>query len=505
MSLADVLRQDVTNGEVAGAGLALALVVALRLLLPEANRRLLRQPALFLIAHLIVLTVGRVFPGEGPAHRAVLVIALLLLLASIGRSSVLLVLDVAFGRRMARPLPKIIRDLTQGVVYVAVGLAALRMAGIDPGSILTTSALLTAVIGLSLQETLGNLFAGLAVQVQRPFDVGDWIQFDADTKHIGKVLEINWRATKVVTLDDVEIIVPNGTLGKAPIVNFTKPGPASRRSVFVTLPYGVPPRRAQKIIANALQGSLGVLADPAPSIVTNAFADSGVEYWVRFWTDQFHRRDGVDGAARDRIWYALAREGIPIASPQRVVHMHEVTEESLARETERQAAKRVKSLHQVDVLAVLGRQELERLAGATKVHLYANGETIVRKGDRTSELYVIRTGSVRVLVPKKGGKLEEVARLEAGKFFGETALMTGEPRNATVVAAEDSELLAISHEALEQTLDGHPQLAETMSRVLAERQAKLEEHAARSTEEQAKVVDEKTSQILQRIRSLFAL
>ena len=83
--------------------------------------------------------------------------------------------------------------------------------------------------------------------------------------------------------------------------------------------------------------------------------------------------------------------------------------------------------------------------------------------------------------------------------------MTGEPRNATVVAAEDSELLAISHEALEQTLDGHPQLAETMSRVLAERQAKLEEHAARSTEEQAKVVDEKTSQILQRIRSLFAL
>ena len=139
------------------------------------------------------------------------------------------------------------------------------------------------------------------------------------------------------------------------------------------------------------------------------------------------------------------------------------------------------------------------------MHLYANGETIVRKGDRTSELYVIRTGSVRVLVPKKGGKLEEVARLEAGKFFGETALMTGEPRNATVVAAEDSELLAISHEALEQTLDGHPQLAETMSRVLAERQAKLEEHAARSTEEQAKVVDEKTSQILQRIRSLFAL
>lgn len=502
MTLADALRPDSTN--VAGIALALALVVALRLLLPESGRRLVRQPMLFLLAHLVVLGLVQALPADGNAHRTGMVFAFVLLLASIGRGGVLLVLDVGFGRRLARPLPKIIRDLTQGVVYVAIGLAALRIAGFDPGSILTTSALLTAVVGLSLQETLGNLFAGLAVQVQRPFDVGDWIQFDADPKHLGKVLEINWRATTVLSIDDVQIIVPNGTLGKAPIVNFTKPSAASCRSVYVTLPLSVPPRHAQRLIARAIQGSFGVLADPPPSIVTHQFNDAGIEYWVRFWTDQFHKWPRVDSGVRDRIWYAVARAGFALPWPQRVVFV-EANDASRARDAEQRASRRVLSLTRVDVLAVLPPEELERLAGATRVHLYTTGETIVKKGDTSTELYVIESGAVRVLAPGNAGKLVEVARLEAGTFFGETALMTGEPRNATVVAAEDSELVAIGRDALAKTLEAHPQLAETMSRVLAERQAKLEEHAARSSEEDAKVVEEKTGQILQRIRSLFAL
>lgn len=502
MSFAGVLQPDSAN--VAGIALALAIVVALRLLLPASGRRLVRQPVLFLLSHLLVLGLVQALPSEGSAHRVGMVFAAVLLLGSIGRGGVLLVLDVGLGRRLARPLPKIIRDLTQGVVYVAIGLAALRMAGFDPGSILTTSALLTAVVGLSLQETLGNLFAGLAVQVQRPFDVGDWIQFDADPKHLGKVLEINWRATTILSLDDVEIIVPNGTLGKAPIVNFTKPSAASCRSVYVTLPLSVPPHHAQRLITRAIQGSFGVLANPPPHIVTNQFNDSGIEYWVRFWTDQFHKWPKVDSGVRDRIWYAVSRSGFAIPWPQRVVFF-EANDASRARDAEQRASRRALALKGVDVLAVLPAEELDRLASATRVHLYATGETIVKKGERSAELYVVESGAVRVLAPDKTGALVEVARLEAGQFFGETALMTGEPRNATVVAAEDSELVAIGRDALAGTLEGHPQLAETMSRVLAERQAKLDEHAARSSAEQAKAVEEKTGQILQRIRSLFAL
>src|SRR5262249_47572296 len=157
----------------------------------------------------------RSFPDSSTARRFFGAISVLCLLVSISRSAVLFVIEVAIGRGLVRPLPKISRDIVQGLAYAGIGLATLHAAGVRPGSLLTTSALLTAVIGLSLQETLGNLFAGLAIQMQRPFDVDDWIQFDTDPKHIGRVIEINWRATKVLTLDEVEVIVPNATLAKS--------------------------------------------------------------------------------------------------------------------------------------------------------------------------------------------------------------------------------------------------------------------------------------------------
>ena len=141
----------------------------------------------------------------------------------------LLVLDTILSRRLDRPLPKIIRDILQGLVYFVLALAILRQLGVEPGQLLTTSALLTAVVGLSLQDTAGNLIAGLSVQLQRPFDVGDWIQFDDNPKNIGRVIEINWRATTLLTLDENEIIVPNGLLAKAPLRNYTKPTNVARR------------------------------------------------------------------------------------------------------------------------------------------------------------------------------------------------------------------------------------------------------------------------------------
>ena len=431
------------------------------------------------------------------------------LLAAVGRSLVLLVLDVGLGRRMKQPLPKIIRDLTQGVVYLAVGLASLRAAGFDPGSLLTTSALLTAVIGLSLQETLGNLFAGLAIQMQRPFDVGDWIQFDTDPKHIGRVLEINWRATKVQTLDDVEIIVPNGALGKVPIINYTKPKTDSRRNVYFTLPSHVAPKRVHRLVLDAVADSWGVLQDSKPSVVTNQFTEAGIEYWLRVWTDRFGQRDKVDGEVRDRIWYALSREGIALSFPHRSVYLHEVTEASAQREKSERAAQRIASLTKVDFLAILPKEELERLAHVAETRRYAPEEAIVHKGDKSSDLFIVHSGSVKVMVPGKTPKgqdtLDEIARLEQGKFFGEMALMTGEPRNASVLAAEECELIAIDRDAIKATLDANPKLAETISRVLAERHAKLAAHESAQGKDVGPNIEERSNQILARIKSFFLI
>lgn len=499
------LVPDFPSSELLGVGVAIALIIALRVLLPAASRPLLRQPVFFLLLHVGVRVIVHALP-EGALRAQMSLVALVLVLASIGRASVLLVLDVILGQRISRPLPQIIRDITQGLVYVAVLLTALRMAGVEPGSILTTSALLTAVVALSLQETLGNMVAGLAIQVQHPFDIDDWIQFDSEPKHIGRVLEINWRATKVITLDLVEVIVPNATLAKAPIVNFTKPTTTSRRSLYVQAPASFAPHKVQSTILEALGGSFGLVKHPAPSVVTNAFIDGNVEYWVRFFSDQFDKRDGVDGAARDRIWYAFARAGIPLAFTNRSVHLHEVSTEERAGEELRLNARET-ALKNVDFLRVLPDDLRHKLAAESRIYLYGAGESIVRQGDDSSEMFIVESGEVLVLHEPTNGQHAEVelARLGPGKFFGEMALVAGERRTATVRARTPCTLIGIDQRALRPILGSAPEIAEHVSQVIAERQAMLAEHEAAASKLPSASVQERSSLLLGRIRKFFAL
>jgi small-conductance mechanosensitive channel/CRP-like cAMP-binding protein len=501
--LAALPGRDVLRADLAGVLLAAALILALRLALPRDPGRLARQPIALLAVHLVALAFYRLVPAGEPVRRLLGPLALLLLLLSIARSAVLLVVDVLVGRRLGRPLPRIFRDIIQGLVYVTIGLATLHAAGVEPGSLLTTSALLTAVIGLSLQETLGNLFAGLAIQAQRPFEVGDWIQFDGEQKNIGRVVEINWRATTVITLDEVEVIVPNAALAKTPIRNFTRPSAASRRSIFVYAPYEIAPTEVHRVILAAVEGAPGVLADPAPSVVTNQFGEYGIEYWVRFFTTEFHRRDGVDGGVRDRVWYALRRAKVEIPYPHRTLEVHQITEESHAKAEERDLAERERALRCVDILAILDAPDQRALASRSEQRLYAQGEVIVRQGDASAELYVVEKGEVVVSVERGAGEAV-VARIGPGHFFGEMALLTGDRRQATVRAASSCQLLAVGPEALKATLARAPELAERFSAILSERQAQL---VASAPSEDARKSDPRESRelILAKIRRFFAL
>lgn len=492
------------SGATIGIIVALSLIAATAALMPASDRRLLRQPMGFFVAHLVLRGVEQLL-APGATRRGAFLIALALLLLSIGRSFVLLTLDVVLHRRLGRPLPKIIRDILQGIVYFVLALALLQQAGLEPGQLLTTSALLTAVIGLSLQETLGNLIAGLSVQVQRPFDVGDWIQFDGEKSNIGRVIEINWRATTLITLDEVQVVVPNGMLAKAPLRVFSKPTKAVRRNIFVLVEYAVPPKRAHAVILEAVRDVPGVLADPAPNVVTNAFGDSGVEYWVRVYISDFARRDGIDGAVRDRIWYALNRASIEFPFPHRVVHMQQHSEETRARDAEKIVVKRAKALERVDFLRIISDDQRLALARRAGVRLFSAGEVIVKQGDTTTDFFIIQRGEVAIVLATDQGE-KEIARLEAPKFFGEMALVSGEPRKATVKAARECELLVIDHAALEPILADSPEVVDALSKVLAKRQLELDEAVQKMSEaERESVVERESSQLLGKIKRLFAI
>jgi len=434
---------------------------------PRGRRWLSWGPAALLLLAPLPLGVAWLFPQDQDGPRTAVLGIRFFLLASL-LHSVLLVGAVSVWERVSRPIPRIFLDVLRLLTLAAALVAILFEAGVRAENLFTGSAVLTAVLGFALRDTLGNVFAGLAIHAEHPFELGDWIQYDTNPAHIGRVVEINWRATKVITLDEAYVIIPNGQLAQASIRNFTKPEPWSRRSLFVIAPYEVSPQRVQQIILDAIRGSFGVLEHPAPSVVTNDFKERGIEYWVRLFTTDFDKRDRVDGMARDRIWYALARQGIeiPVATQQiRLTHLPQPAIEPVTASIDR----RIESLRRIGALEPLTEEQLGRLVAENAERVYAAGEPVIRQGEPGESLFVIMSGRVEVTVRQPDAPLIRLATLEAGDYFGEMSLMTGAPRSATVTALVESRLLEVGKESFRGLLDAQPDLVERLGRALEAR------------------------------------
>jgi small-conductance mechanosensitive channel/CRP-like cAMP-binding protein len=499
LSIVDWLRAKATLFEGGGFLAVMSLLVFLACILPGHRRTILRGPAVFLGLYPLLSLLRNLFPEGDPLYQLMGYVALYFFLSSLGRT-LFLAIEVLVLEPMGRPLPKIALDLTQLGILLAMLLAVLHEAGVSTPALLTGSALVTAGLSIALRDTLGNLAAGLTLQMKHPFEVGDWIQFDDKPHHIGRVTEINWRETRIVTLDEAEVILPNGQLANAWIRNFTKPEPWSRRSLYVVAPYDVPPNRIQKIILDAIADGLGVMREPPPSVVTNAFTDRGVEYWVRFFTTEFGRRDRVDGEVRDRIWYALARHGIEIPVATHAVRVAQMpTPEPEPREAA--LTRRMRLLERIDVFGVLPEPLLRQLAGLAREQVFGRGEVILRQGDPGESLYLIERGEVVVTAAANGQLPVEISRLGPIAFFGEMSLLTGAARAATVTAGSECLLLSVDKPAFEAVLRQSPDLAEGIGRVLTQRREFL---AARLAELPLPLTESKTDFFTQ-IREFFSL
>jgi small-conductance mechanosensitive channel/CRP-like cAMP-binding protein len=490
-----------------GLGLttALFLVAVLAIILPSGSRAKARLPLALIVMHLIFAGLSAAIPEKAVVALPIEVTSTFFLLTANARSLFVLVVDGIFAGRLRRPLPKIVRDILQAVVFIAVALTTLRVAGVEPSSLLTTSALLTAVVGLSLQETLGNLFAGLSIQAQTPFEVGDWIGFDQEPKNVGRVIEINWRATKVITHEEIEIIIPNGTLAKAPIRNFSKPTLTQRRTVEVGCTYDVSPRRVREVILAAISGTPHVLSEPSPIVEAKSFGLNAVEYSIHFYTQNFAKRYGIEASVRERIWYALRRAQIGIPYSTHDVFVHTKSDEAHAAEREKAAQDRRAALRKVDFLAVLPPEAIEKLASLSETRIYGGGEIVIQQGEGGEELFVVMRGHVHVMVGRDGGSMAEVARLGPGQFFGEMSLMTGDKRAATVQSLAETELLVVGKGAFGQILSHAPELAEKIADVLAHRQEQLDEHIAERSRMKKPEQDEEAVRLLSRVRQFFQL
>jgi small-conductance mechanosensitive channel/CRP-like cAMP-binding protein len=395
-----------------------------------------------------------------------------------------------FRLRKGQEAPRLIRDIFVIIAYVLIAASLLKhYFDLSLGALLSGSALLGVILGLALQDTLGNLFSGISLHADRPFEVGDVITVG---KWTGVVEGVTWRAAKIRTFQNHLVLISNSQIAKE-FVEVCPRANANARIVFFNALYTDSPAKVIHVVREAVREAENVNRDLTPVVRIRDLAASGVDYEVKYWLEDYARYNDTDALVRQRIWYAFRRAGLNFAYPTQTLFLDRPKQarttgvDSLA---ERLAA--------VDIFAPLSPEELARLAGNSESHVYAPGETIIRAGESADSMFVVHHGRVEVRI-NDNGQARTVASLCEGNFFGEMALFTGEPRTANVVADEETEVVEIGHQAMKHLFQTNPELVESLSHIIAERRAALAASAANRS------VAEESAGLISSIRRFFGL
>jgi small-conductance mechanosensitive channel/CRP-like cAMP-binding protein len=488
---------------------SLVVVTALIQALARDERRRLRGIYVLAGLHLLLLPVLAALRGEpvsGWYNDTRLAAAIFYVLAASGLFG-----SLVFGillPRIGLRAPRILRDVVAGAIGIIAIIAVANRLGFPLSGIITTSAVLTAAIGLSMQDTLGNIMGGLALQMDNSLEVGDWVKLADGTR--GRVSEIRWRYTAIETRNWETVIVPNSVLMKGQVVvEGRRAGqPAQhRRWVWFNIDFRYQPSEVIGAVNEALQAAPieRVAAQPVPHCILMDLHESYGRYAVRYWLADLAVDDPTDSVVRTRIYFALKRAGIPLSIPAHAVFLTEENVERKAEKSRVDRERRLGALAQVDLFDDLDDATRGRLADRLRYAPFTRGEAMTRQGAEGHWLYMIIVGDASVRVAADGVE-REVARLGAGTFFGEMSLMTGARRTATVVALTDVECYRLDKAAFQDVLQERPELAEGISAILASRKAGLIaaqeglDHDAR----ERRMAEEKRA-ILRKIRDFFGL
>jgi small-conductance mechanosensitive channel/CRP-like cAMP-binding protein len=466
-------------------GLALA-AASLGLMTVVRNRVVRRRLRFTLIAVAALaalhLTAGYLVQDLQRSHT---VEQLLLALALIN-AFVTLLFNPWFEDRVPDRSPAIVQDT---IVVTVFGGAAVYL--LHDSTFLTASAIAAAAVGFALQDTLGNAFSGLAIQIDKPFRVGHWITIG---NYEGAVAEVTWRATKIRTKAGNLVVVPNNVMAKEVISNYSEPAAPTQRFVDVGAAYDLPPNDARDAILAAMRQVPRLLPAPRPDVLLSEFGASAIVYRARFWITDFSLEDDAKDEVRRAIYYEFRRRRIEIPWPIQVQYERA---EPVAHALDRRDGF-ARTIAAVPVLSGLSADAHQALAGAADERLFGDGEVIVREADPGASMFLVRRGRVVVTI---GQEAREVAVTEAGGYFGEMSLLTGEPRTATVTARGDCTVLEINAETFRAYVQSHPEVIDQLASAAAARRRELDETRAANTSVPA--LEPVT--LVQRMRQFFGI
>ena len=483
---------------------------------PRKKKRIKRATILFmfyLTTFALAAVLGKV-NAEGWSRRVWFLADLFEVLIVIDLVAILLFDLVLLALRLE--LANIVHDLALGAAYILAFIGMLHRSGVHLSGIIATSAVVTVVLGLSLQATLGNILGGIALQLDDSIHVGDWVQLTNGQQ--GKIKAIRWRHTVVETRNWDTIVVPNSVLlgENIIILGEREDQPVQHRMwVYFNVDFRYSPEEVINVVEDALQSTPipNVAAFPPPNCICYDYSknqqgggESYANYAIRYWLTDLAADDPTNSAVRVRLYVALKRAGIPLAVPGQTIWVSMDDPQHKDRKQQREIAHRVSALENIEMLSTLSGEERVRLAEGMRLAPFGRGEIITRQDAAAHWLYVLTRGEVEVKVRGEGGIEKLVTRLAAPNVFGEMGVMTGERRTATISAATEVECYRIDKEVFKVVLRNRPEMAEIISQVMARRRVELA--AVRENldaEAKRRRVKEERNKIFGSIQSFFGL
>ncbi|TAN53250.1 MAG: mechanosensitive ion channel [Methylococcaceae bacterium] len=484
-------------------------VVAVLRLKPDVKKSVFITVAFFLLSLLGLLISGLIFSlgfeSWGRALHETFIIMEGIFVIRLGGIVVFRLLLPGLRIRQ----PGILEDITDIIGYCAWLMVRLHYAGLQLSDIIATSAVITAILVFSMQDTLGNILGGLALQLDNSIDIGDWIRV-SDT--VGRVVEMRWRHTAIETSNWETEVIPNSLLVKSKftVLGRRKNHPLQwRRWIRFNVGYATPPGKVINAVQNAVREAriANVAAYPQPSCVTLDFEASFIRYGLRYWLTELDATDSTDTAVRSRIYAGLQREDICFSCPEYNVHVTEAGGSYERAKLSKIRHECIQALRKMELFHSLTEDELLFVAGRLKYSPFAKGELITRQGDAPHDwLYILLEGQADVFLELPDGVKRHVGCMTTGNLIGEMGLMTGAARSATVIAKTDTMCYRLDKETFKTVLTNRPELAEELSRILVNRRFALDNLQQEvDAELSAKQLTQQQNSILERIRTFFGL
>jgi small-conductance mechanosensitive channel/CRP-like cAMP-binding protein len=420
-------------------------------------------------------------------------------------------------RRRPFPVPDLLLGIIRALLVLAILFAVLRgQLGINIAPLLASTALITAVVGFALQGVLGNLLAGMSLHIVRTVLPQDWVII-GDVE--GQVVQTNWRETRLRSRDGHLFIVPNSKVAESLINNIARPEPRRRHILQVGASYEDAPDDVIAALVAAARSVPDVMPEPAPDAFIVAYLDFGINYRLRFWTDQYSRRAEIEGNVNRMIWYQFKRRGIEIPFPMSDKLLNDFMDVLAAQRNRPPEREQVDSAVSdlmnsglcrtlcvgADGRSLLGDEALRRIAPSIRRVLYTRGETLFRQGEEGETFYVVVRGRLTGRIDREDGTPPTEFELGAGAVVGEMSLLTGLPRTATVTAVESAELLEFDKEAFGLVLAANERIPEILSVLAAERAASnaADFDRLRKMQADASAADLKQPNILKRLLKMI--